>query len=152
GLKSIFHLCEGFVYAASVPNGEPGRPWRLDHSRTNLLTPWDLAEYHTEWLGFGKADREAIEEALRPFLPTGQHWFCLWIPLRRKDPCDLAPIRENEFPGEQPFPPEFLLDEVRQGCVETMQSLPLLSSLEVVRYWLPNASGRLERHEVRFEA
>jgi hypothetical protein len=153
GLKSVFHLCEGFVYASSVLDGISGERWSLDPSKTNLLTPWDLGQYHSEWSTFDEREMNAIAKALEPFLPVGEPWFCVWVPLRRKSACtgcNVGPIQENEFPGDQVGPPQFLRDEVSDSCIETILSLPLLSSLRLVRYWLPDAKNMLQPTEVRF--
>jgi hypothetical protein len=148
GLKSVFNLCEGFVYANSVQAGGGDGPWPL--AQANLLTPWDLDVYHQEWDGFDDEHGQAIARAIAPFLPKGQPWFCLWIPLRR-DTRGLPPIKEGVFPGDSDEPPQFLIDEVARGCVETMQSLPMLRSLECVRYWLPRTGHDQGPVEVRFE-
>ncbi|NUQ55183.1 MAG: hypothetical protein HUU14_04785 [Dehalococcoidia bacterium] len=149
GLKSVFHLCEGFVYASSAQTGPESGPWSME--KATLLTPWDLSTYHSDWADFDDVERGAIGAAIRPFLPEGQPWFCLWIPLRRREASGLPPIKEGVFPGDSHGPPQFLLDEVAGGCVETMQSLLMLRSLERVRYWLPRKGGDSAPVEVRFE-
>lgn len=149
GLKSVFHLCEGFVYASSAQAGPESGPWPME--KATLLTPWDLGEYHWGWSDFDDVERRAIEAAIGPFLPGTEPWFCLWIPLRRSDASGLPPIKEGVFPGDSDEPPQFLIDEVARGCVETMQSLLMLRSLECVRYWLPRNGWDSVPVEVRFE-
>lgn len=149
GLKSVFHLCEGFVYASSAQDGSASGPWPIE--KATLLTPWDLSTYHRDWADFDDVERRAIVTAISPFLPRAQPWFCLWIPLRRRDASGLPPIKPGVFPGDSDEPAQFLIDEVARGCVETMQSLLMLRSLERVRYWLPRNGRDSVPVEVRFE-
>lgn len=150
GLKSVFHLCEGFVFLSSVQAGGGDVVWPLASAR--LLTPWNPKEgLHPEWDLFDDAHSDVIRAALLPFLPAGEHWFCLWIPLRREDLGPLPPIHPGVFPGDSDVPPEFLREEADSGCQQTMQALPLLRSLSTVSYWLPgtDGTGALTPREVR---
>lgn len=145
GLKSLFHLCEGFVVASSVQADGGAGPWKLDQA--NLLTPWSGSEYHQDWGTFDDSERDAIEAVLTPFVRKGRHWFCLWVPLRRRGAGGPPWIDRAEFPGDFEAPPSFLREEVKGNCSETMRSLPLLGSLESVRYRLDDS----EPCEVRFK-
>ncbi|MCK6565929.1 MAG: hypothetical protein L6Q80_14450, partial [Dehalococcoidia bacterium] len=55
GLKSVFHLCEGFVYASSAQTGPESGPWSME--KATLLTPWDLSTYHSDWADFDDVER-----------------------------------------------------------------------------------------------
>src|SRR6185437_15603844 len=106
GLKSIFHLCEGFVFLHSVQVDSPEAPVPLGGSK--LFTPWMGEEgLHREWYDYDEQDETRLVSRVRPFLPATGRWFCLWIPLRRRSGGALAPIAP-QFDGDRITPPQFI--------------------------------------------
>ena len=127
GLKSVFHLGEAFFYASSTPDGKnPGG--HLDE----VVSPWFGTGRHKDWEEFGDADRARLREFLAPLL-TGEHWFSLWVPLRRT--CHVPtgnPIKPN-YPGDEASCPTDLLGE--RTALFAAGVLPLLRHLHTVRGW-----------------
>ena len=83
GLKSVFHLCEAFLYV-----GAAGSRWRA-----GALNPWagtgeddgGADPLHPDW---DKVDDERLRSAATELLPDRSDGFLLWIPLRRHDHRD----------------------------------------------------------------
>ncbi|MGE3317064.1 MAG: sacsin N-terminal ATP-binding-like domain-containing protein [Planctomycetaceae bacterium] len=76
GMKSVFHLCEGFFYAAS-----PDQPAADGKPFVELLNPWPEGGPHDSWADTEHA-RNAIIECLSAWRHESKRWFCLVIPLR----------------------------------------------------------------------
>ncbi len=127
GLKSVFHLGEAFFYASSTPDGN-NRGGHLD----DVVSPWFGTERHNDWGVFGDPDRARLRAFLAPLL-GGDHWFCLWVPLRRR--CHVStgsPIKPN-YPGDEAGCPADLLGE--RTALFAAGVLPLLRHLHTVRGW-----------------
>ena len=157
GLKSVFHLCEAFIYLSNdaAADASDGRLY----PRSGVLNPWTtpFGSQHPEWDAFTDADRAVLTACLRPVLPPapaseGDYratWFCIWLPLRRREHCGGDPKRaiESNFLGDpsdfggMPLPPELIFGP--HISPDVAQILPLLRSLERVRTWLPGAGGGL---------
>ena len=84
GMKSIFHLCEAFVYLGA--EGGTLRP--------GVLNPWtgisgeDHDPIHPDWDTFTDQDRRRIEQLGENLLGGFDEGFVQWIPLRRRDHID----------------------------------------------------------------
>ncbi len=93
GMKSVFHLCEGFFYAASAdqPAAE-GRPF------VEFLNPWPEGGPHDAWADTTRA-RQVIIDCLSGWHHEARRWFCLVIPLRTPGHLEGA---EAILPGHFP--------------------------------------------------
>ncbi len=135
GMKSVFHLCETFLYVACA-GGE------LLH---DVLNPWkaddvDCADMHLRWETVTGRDVECLAKVARaqPEVQSAEDWFLLWVPLRmhshvpRGGDRPAAAIIER-YPGEDADADlDFFSDprtDQRIGAV-----LPLLRNLQHVRF------------------
>ena len=82
GLKSVFHLCEAFVYlGAEGGTTKPG-----------VLNPWvgtgdvpDRDPLHPDWDTVHNHDQQILLNAARAILPSFDSGLLLWIPLRLRE-------------------------------------------------------------------
>lgn len=131
GLKSIFHLCDAFFYMAS--DTSPDEAWdENEYPRADILNPWS-PKFYTQWDTFSKQSQRAIIDIVSSSL-TSQPWFCLWIPLRKKDHTS-SPIIQ-EYPGEEAKPPETIFIPNIEN--EISISFPLLKNLRQIGAWRIN--------------
>ena len=89
GLKSVFHICEAFVYLGA----EPGR----DTLRSGALNPWagtendsDADPLHPDWDTLDNDESQYLLDAARALLGSFAAGLLLWIPLRREEHLDRA--------------------------------------------------------------
>ena len=89
GLKSVFHICEAFVYLGA----EPGR----DTLRSGALNPWagtgndsDADPLHPDWDTLDNDESQFLLGAARALLGSFAAGLLLWIPLRRREHLDRA--------------------------------------------------------------
>jgi len=93
GMKSVFHLAEGFfLFGQNSPVEYP-----------YFVTPW-TKESHPSWETAWNENKELlanyVEKKLSSYLLDWKRWFCVWIPLRReKDLGNVSPI-VKEFPHD----------------------------------------------------
>lgn len=136
GMKSVFHLCEAFIYVAC--DGKD--------VYSEFLNPWDDGDKESEhphmdwdqvWNEQQNNDISYIQQAFADYLDADNHWFLLWIPLRSKAHLQANNGEEygsiiNSFPGDDPKELDFLKEE---GLVEKLGGLlPLLSNLQEIRF------------------
>jgi hypothetical protein len=150
GLKSVFHLCEAFFYLSSKATAEAD-----DGLFNNLASPWANTDYHRGWNAVKEEDLCLLRDHLRPiWSPLGEHWFALWLPLRRAVHCNGVRF-SGRFDGDRPLcPPEL---SGRGAASEIARALPLLHSIQVVQFWecwepgrsTPSAEVRLEASSAR---
>ena len=82
GLKSVFHICEAFIYiGAAQSEWRPGvlNPWYgtgEDGSADPLFPDWDVV---------GEQDRARLRVAVKHLLGETDDGLLLWIPLRRNE-------------------------------------------------------------------
>jgi hypothetical protein len=135
GIKSVFHLCEAFLYLSS------------DASQDDILNPWSGValedSLRPEWDALTDRDRQSMRSCLRPF-QLGESWFCLWIPLRREAhaPDSAIAIAKNRPGDEYPNGDGFFPSSVG---MQLAHLLPLLASLRELTVWLPSTQGPLAR-------
>lgn len=123
GMKSVFHLCEGFFYAAS-----PDQPAAAGRPFVELLNPWPEGGPHDAWADTERA-RHAVSECISGWRHEAPRWFCLVIPLRRLEHLDGA---EAILPGH--FPQiETLLEAYEPHELATLATL--LRYLSRVAIW-----------------
>ncbi|MGV3721597.1 MAG: sacsin N-terminal ATP-binding-like domain-containing protein [Actinomycetota bacterium] len=91
GMKSVFHLCEAFFFLASASQPVAnGRPY------VQLLNPWHATGFHPEWDSYSP-EWERLWDAVNSWSHGCDPWFCLWLPLRRKQHLmGVDPIVANE--------------------------------------------------------
>ena len=88
GLKSVFHLCEAFVYlGAEGGTTKPG-----------VLNPWvgtgdvpDRDPLHPDWDTVHNGDQQILLGAAQALLGSFDNGLLLWIPLRRSEHYNRAP-------------------------------------------------------------
>ena len=77
GMKSVFHVCEGFFMFGNALDRELEFPY--------FCTPW-TEEYHEDWyVGWDTAKQsmdKAIRERIKDIVADWDRWFCVWLPLR----------------------------------------------------------------------
>lgn len=93
GMKSVFHLCESFLYVAFDGQEE----------HCEILSPWfgdeNTSETHQRWERISDSDRASLLAVARDQdeARSGHPWFMLWVPLRRHD--HLAELDGKRLPG-----------------------------------------------------
>ena len=85
GLKSVFHICEAFVYLGAEHR-------RL---RPGALNPWvgtgearDADPRHPDWDTVESPDLQVLQNAARDLLGSFDNGLLLWLPLRRAEHLD----------------------------------------------------------------
>lgn len=77
GMKSVFHVCEGFFMFGNALDSELEFPY--------FCTPW-TEEYHEDWyVGWNAAKQlmdKAVRERIKDIVTDWDRWFCVWLPLR----------------------------------------------------------------------
>lgn len=100
GLKSVFHLCEAFIYLGAERSTEKSgvvNPWAgTGQSIRDPLHPdWDTVD----------RDRQHLSRTANALLggnfPNG---LLLWVPLRLKEHCDRGPDRNEDGLGHPHYP------------------------------------------------
>ena len=102
GIKSLFHLCEGFFFLESTGK----------ENLRGFLTPWhgtnpgeEYGSSYDHWWDTKDADWDKLHEKTNNILNdevnVGQ-WFALAIPLRIKSQITGRKYLRNEFPGDTP--------------------------------------------------
>jgi hypothetical protein len=132
GLKSVFRLCEVFFYFSSATPGGPDDP-----PFNGLVNPWAETRYHRDWAEFPDELCDQVRAHLGPLLQSPQ-WFCLWLPLRRREHCtECSPIH-MDFPGDpcSGDRPTLPADLLGPGVAPQLAGmLPLLRHLQTIRVW-----------------
>lgn len=102
GLKSVFHVCEAFVYLGAEPGPDP-RPPTL---RPGALNPWagtgpdgDRDPLHPDWDTLEPRDAQVLLEAARAILGSFARGLLLWIPLRHREHLNRAQEGEQDGLG-----------------------------------------------------
>ncbi len=135
GMKSVFHLCEGFFYAAhdgTTPTHDFLNPWRVEGAEGPAA--------HGDWDRFEERDAARLAAVARQQkeFPARGSWFLLWVPLRMRahvagpDGARRAAIIER-YPGEHPGEDlDFFSDPEVDRRIGAL--LPLLRNLRQVRF------------------
>ncbi len=137
GLKSLFHWCEAYFYLSSGHPTFAEARVAEDYLPNALFNPWNgpsRIPFHDDWNDFEEADKRRIREYLGGLnLLPARDWFCLWIPLRRRDTCGgVQPISEL-YPGEDG---EGWAGIIPQDLPIDLAILPpLLQELRTIRGW-----------------
>lgn len=147
GLKSVFHLCEAFLYLSDEAGDAAARPAEMpaEIRRTGILNPWDDAKKprYPVWEQFtqGSPDERVLRQFIAERFRGGdERWFCLAVPLRQRSHCcqvggdnpDKWAI-EPRYHGDTPEPPAELFCDRRIG--DARGALPLLTSVNVIHFW-----------------
>jgi len=132
GMKSVFHLCEAFIYLALDDCNKP-------HSVT--LNPWDKGEdgnIHDDWVEPTEDARQRLNGLASAHVNDAKTWFLLWIPLRQQrhlqkvDGTTTGAIIER-FPGDDDQQDlAFLADPELPRRLAVL--LPLLHRLEQIKF------------------
>lgn len=136
GMKSVFHLCEAFIYVAC--DGKD--------VYSEFLNPWDDGDKESEhphmdwertWDKCKDEDITYIKQVFSDYLCKEKSWFLLWIPLRSKAHLQKDNDEEygsiiNSFPSDDPNGLDFLKE------VELAEKLggllPLLANLQEIHF------------------
>ncbi len=143
GLKSIHHLGEVYFYLSSADFGtEPTARYRSWGIQNPWHDPNDEDSLYPAWNEFTPDDRRRIADRLHPLL-ADDPWFCLVVPLRRRDHvgADSDAIAPT-FPGDAAAPDSAIFAANFEA--EVAQLLPLLRHLRSVRRWSDQADGILQ--------
>lgn len=95
GIKSLFHVCEGFFYLES----------NLDPSLRGFLTPWHAAEeektqFHSAWWTTTDDEWKSMAGTVNQCLPQDfKSWFAIWIPLRTSQVMEGIQAIRADCPG-----------------------------------------------------
>lgn len=95
GIKSLFHVCEGFFYMESS----------FDPTLRGFLTPWHAAEeektqFHRGWWTTTEDEWLSMADVINECLPaTFKSWFAIWIPLRTSPEMDGIQAIRADCPG-----------------------------------------------------
>ena len=107
GLKSIFHICEAFLYI-----GAEKSEWRA-----GALNPWagtggngDADPLHTDWDKIDESEVEQLRSVTTKLLGTTSDGLLLWIPLRHPDHRDRGADGRQFGLGERCPKPDDLCD------------------------------------------
>lgn len=128
GMKSLFHLCEAFFFAAST--------WGENEWAANVFNPW--AEFRPDWDTFTDTDKAGIQARLNPvlqsFVENKSPWFVVWVPLRTREQIaygyDEAIIGHYE---ESSGAPSFLCEpDLPQKIADIFPLLKCLKKVELL--------------------
>lgn len=139
GLKSVFHLCEAFLYVSD--------------KYCDLCNPWSGIPGHPaqeRWDNFSLEAQDSIIEYINPFIPASSRegrsseWLCIWLPLRRKQWAagDMRWYFPGDFHGDHAAPPAEVFSNI-EDSVATM--LPMLRHLSRVQVWILDQHGGIDR-------
>ena len=111
GLKSVFHLCEAFLYMGA----EESEWW------AGVVNPWagsgeggDADPLHPDWDKIVGGDKERLRSVTTELLGNTSNGLLLWIPLRRPEHLDRGAEGRQYGLGERCPRPEDLC--ARFGC------------------------------------
>lgn len=149
GLKSVFHICEAFVYVGADRGVlRPGalNPWAGTGARG------DADPLHPDWDSVEDDDLERLLAVARNLLGSFEDGLLQWIPLRRPPHLDRARERDRQYGLEQGCPQA---EEVA-GWFGQLEALTLLLaqcghlvSIEVTSAQNPlDLASKLERTRV----
>ncbi len=133
GLKSIFHLCEAFFYLSSENYNDDLSLGTSDFPRTDLLNPWSGAgrtSSHQDWDFFSPTSQQRMKHTLQGLL-AHDPWFCLWIPLRKKEHSPY-PIMA-QYPGDSLNPPDSVLIPGLE--IHLANLIPMLTHIKTIQGW-----------------
>ncbi|MGO8881244.1 MAG: sacsin N-terminal ATP-binding-like domain-containing protein [Desulfomonilaceae bacterium] len=123
GMKSVFHFCEAFLYAAS-PNQEASDGQTL----IEVVTPWPKGTPNLDDWEIQESSRHLIMDRLDLWVRQCPRWFCVMIPLRTEQQLLNRESIKPFFRRIQDFFPD-------KPSAETLCLTPLLKSLEKVTFW-----------------
>lgn len=148
GLKSVFHLCEGFFLVAShepetgVAGPVETGPWGM------LVNPWRGESgdpMHPEWDIVQDEDLDAVAGAARAAIRSeGRHepghWVCFWLPLRTA-----GDDRERSIVAQYPLQ-DGAIDQVlgETTPAQVARLLPLLAHIDRVELTLTRGRSTID--------
>jgi len=119
GMKSVFHVCEGFFMFGNALDRELEFPY--------FCTPW-TEEYHEDWyVGWDAAKQsmdKAVRERIKDIVADWDRWFCVWLPLRSES----LHVGNQTRPIIQMYPTDADLDDFTglENASRAAHMLPLL--------------------------
>ena len=148
GMKSVFHLCEAFVYA--WPGGNDQKPYPEavcgQSIHGGVINPWNgLA--HADWDRLEPRDLDAIHRHLQPVISVdnageSEPWFVVWLPLRRHEHGRDSDGREARlFETDYASGPEGVGFFDVSVANDLPRLLPLLRHLRTIRLWCEQDEG-----------
>lgn len=139
GMKSVFHLCDAFLWMASPA---PDAAAAAARPRREMVNPWDGVALYRDWTEPSDEQWDTACNAAReasPEILTDKRWFCLWIPLRT--PQLIAGNRQGFGKASQTDPLVSLLDPASGRRLAL--ALPLLRHLREIE-----VEGRGQRYRL----
>lgn len=145
GLKSVYHLGEAFFYLGLA---SPQEDFDAPYGVTGFVSPWVLANHHSdsrhEWnLDAGQRSRDegAIREAIQD--AVGWSGFTLWVPLRRREHCQLGSgkqaLIQSRYFEEGEYPRDIFSEDLERHLARLW---PMLRNLENMRVIGPKGGPR----------
>lgn len=142
GLKSVFHLCEAFLYISSLDTKlHVVNPWADNTGRDEINPGWG-----NETLG----DYFLVQDYLSSVI-SGEQFFCLWIPLRKEIHIQQRHAITPEFPGDNGNMfgfPQAQNPASKPLELQLSQLMPLLKHITEIRGWFASHEGCGKRFEV----
>lgn len=131
GLKSLFHICEAFVYLGA----EHG------HRRTGALNPWagtgedDRDPLHPDWDTVADNDLRCLLDVAQALLGSFDDGLLLWIPLRQPQHLDRAEVGQQYGLGKDTVDPERIVVwfDRPESCALLLAQCGHLRSIEAGR-------------------
>lgn len=131
GLKSVFHLCEAFLYISSLD------------SNLHVVNPWaeneGIDRINPEWTNVTSHDYDLVKTCISN-INAGNQFFCLWIPLRQKRHTNRRHPIISEYPGDTQSDLYVSLasENVEDGLLENQlaQLLPMLQNIIEINGWV----------------
>ena len=132
GMKSVFHLCEAFIYVANDSS----------EIHVEILNPWNTTNenIHPHWEDMLSEERNKLLVVAKEVAGDDSTWFFLWTPLRRKEHLktekgEVTGSIIERFPGDEGFAGKdlsFLGDRSLKNKLAAI--LPLLPNLSSIQF------------------
>jgi len=120
GMKSIFHVCEAFIYMASA-----NQPAADGTTICEGINPWKGSGIHEDW---NSLDARPLLDTIEHWRHGAARWFCLWLPLRTA--AQLA--REHPIMPNYPQIRDLLSDDLPERLARLF---PFLRSVKAITIW-----------------
>lgn len=139
GMKSVFHVCEGFFMF--------GHGMEEDLSFPRFCTPW-TKEYHEDWyVGLDDAKSRmdgTVRDYVKDIVADWERWFCVWLPLRTES----LHVRNRTSPIIQMYPTTSDLDAFTglEYASQAAHLLPLMKHVEHLSF--VDRHGALRRFDL----
>ena len=140
GMKSVFHVCEGFFMFGNNLSEELSFPY--------FCTPWTEEyhdDWHQQWPGAKAAMAAQVKEKIASAVDGWDRWFCVWLPLREEA---LHSGESDTKPIIQMYPSERDLDVFTgsESAMRAARMLPLMRRVEHLSF--ASRKGNIRRFDL----